>query len=125
MFRAAAASAAPELNVAAFDVPRTVSSRHLFRSDHVAFWEAGLSALMLTDTAEFRNPNYHTPTDTAETLVPEFWRNVVRATLSAIGTLAMSGVAQIFVDDKGRDVSVIVPSANTGLTPEDARVSMV
>ncbi len=32
-----------------------------------------------------------------------------------------SGVAPIFVDDDGRNVIVIVPGANLGLSPEDAR----
>lgn len=67
---------------------RPAAGHPLFRSDHVAFWEAGVPALMLTDTAEFRNPNYHQPSDTAESLTPEFWRNVVAATLVAAGTLA-------------------------------------
>ncbi len=30
-------------------------------SDHSPFWDAGLPAVMITDTAFFRNPNYHTP----------------------------------------------------------------
>jgi Zn-dependent M28 family amino/carboxypeptidase len=38
------------------------------RSDHVPFWEAGLPAIMINDTANFRNPNYHTASDTADTL---------------------------------------------------------
>ncbi len=38
------------------------------RSDHLAFWEAGRPCLMLTDSANFRNPHYHQPSDTAETL---------------------------------------------------------
>lgn len=38
------------------------------RSDHLAFWEAGRPCLMLTDSANFRNPNYHKPSDTMETL---------------------------------------------------------
>ncbi len=29
------------------------------RSDHAAFWDQGLPAVMLTDTANFRNPHYH------------------------------------------------------------------
>lgn len=37
-------------------------------SDHRAFWEQGYPALMLTDTAFVRNPNYHLPSDTPETL---------------------------------------------------------
>lgn len=38
------------------------------RSDHVPFWEAGLPAIMINDTANYRNPNYHTASDTPETL---------------------------------------------------------
>lgn len=37
-------------------------------SDHMPFWNAGYPALMVTDTAFFRNPHYHEPTDTPETL---------------------------------------------------------
>lgn len=37
-------------------------------SDHWSFWEEGYQAVMLTDTAPFRNPNYHEPTDTPDTL---------------------------------------------------------
>ncbi len=37
-------------------------------SDHASFWDAGWPALMVTDTAFFRNPNYHLPSDTLETL---------------------------------------------------------
>jgi Peptidase family M28 len=40
----------------------------LARSDHFPFWEAGLPAVMWSDTAEFRNPHYHRHTDTPETL---------------------------------------------------------
>ena len=39
-----------------------------FRSDHAPFWSQSIPALMWTDTSEFRNPNYHQPTDTPETL---------------------------------------------------------
>jgi len=37
-------------------------------SDHWSFWQEGYPAIMVTDTAPFRNPNYHRPTDTADTL---------------------------------------------------------
>ncbi len=37
-------------------------------SDHSAFWKAGFNALMITDTAYLRNPNYHTEFDLPETL---------------------------------------------------------
>lgn len=42
--------------------------RDFGRSDHLAFWEKGRPALMLTDSANFRNPNYHRPSDTRDTL---------------------------------------------------------
>lgn len=38
------------------------------RSDHSPFWDAGYNALMATDTAFLRNPNYHQPTDAVNTL---------------------------------------------------------
>ncbi len=37
-------------------------------SDHWAFWEQGYPALMVTDTAPFRYPHYHTPRDTPDKL---------------------------------------------------------
>jgi len=37
-------------------------------SDHLNYWEFGFSALMITDTAFYRNKNYHENTDTIETL---------------------------------------------------------
>ncbi|HNP61610.1 MAG TPA: M28 family peptidase [Nitrospirales bacterium] len=35
-------------------------------SDHWAFWQEGFPALMVTDTALFRDPNYHTSNDTPD-----------------------------------------------------------
>ena len=37
-------------------------------SDHASFWDAGYPAVMLTDTAFMRNPNYHGPGDVMEHL---------------------------------------------------------
>jgi hypothetical protein len=37
-------------------------------SDHWSFWQAGYPALMVTDTAFFRNKHYHQPTDTPDKL---------------------------------------------------------
>jgi Zn-dependent M28 family amino/carboxypeptidase len=37
-------------------------------SDHWSFWNRGYQAIMLTDTALFRYPHYHTPQDTADKL---------------------------------------------------------
>ncbi|MER6686082.1 M28 family peptidase [Streptomyces olivaceoviridis] len=43
-------------------------ANHLGRSDHAPFWNRGVPALMLTDTANFRNPHYHRSTDVPGTL---------------------------------------------------------
>ncbi len=37
-------------------------------SDHWAFWQTGVEAIMITGTATFRNPNYHEGSDTPGTL---------------------------------------------------------
>lgn len=44
----------------------------LFRSDHVPFWLKGIGAVMVSDTANFRNPNYHQASDSIESLDLEF-----------------------------------------------------
>ena len=38
------------------------------RSDHAAYWAQGYPALLVTDTSEFRDPNYHGPGDRPENL---------------------------------------------------------
>ncbi|MBU0653027.1 MAG: M28 family peptidase, partial [Proteobacteria bacterium] len=37
-------------------------------SDHLSFWKMGYPAVMITDTAFYRNPNYHKETDRIDTL---------------------------------------------------------
>jgi Zn-dependent M28 family amino/carboxypeptidase len=46
------------------------------RGDHAAFWDRGDRAIMVTDTAEFRNPNYHKSSDRIETLNLNFLTQV-------------------------------------------------
>lgn len=58
------------------------------RSDHTSFWEQGFPAVMLTDTANFRNPNYHQPTDTIETLNLDFMAQVADGVAAAVMELA-------------------------------------
>jgi hypothetical protein len=53
-------------------------------SDHVRFWEVGIPAVMWTDTAFYRNPNYHRPTDTPDTLDPEFMSGVAHLLFEVI-----------------------------------------
>jgi Zn-dependent M28 family amino/carboxypeptidase len=58
---------------------------HTRRSDHASFWDANYPAVMLTDTANFRNPHYHGATDTIETLDMRFLENVI----DVVGAVAM------------------------------------
>jgi Zn-dependent M28 family amino/carboxypeptidase len=48
-------------------MPRFLA-RDIARSDNAAYWESGFPAVMITDTANFRNRNYHRAGDTHDTL---------------------------------------------------------
>ena len=58
------------------------------RSDHAAFWDEGHRAVMLTDTANFRNPHYHQPSDTLDTLDLDFLEGVSEIVVGCIEDLA-------------------------------------
>ena len=60
--------------------------RDALRSDHKPYWDQGYHAIMLTDTANFRNPHYHRPTDTADTLDFRFLRHITQATAATLLT---------------------------------------
>lgn len=60
-------------------------------SDHLNYWKAGYEAVMITDTAFYRNPNYHTPFDRPETLDYERMAQVVGGVLAAVKTIAGGG----------------------------------
>ena len=57
------------------------------RSDHVPFWELGFPAVLVTDTANLRNPNYHKPSDLSDTLDYTFLEAVSRGLAAGIGRL--------------------------------------
>jgi undecaprenyl-diphosphatase len=48
-------------------------------SDHANYWDEGFPAVMLTDTAFLRNPNYHELSDTPDTLDYEAMAGVAKA----------------------------------------------
>jgi aminopeptidase YwaD len=90
LFCMAAAQAVPQLQV----VPHQVRGAGRLLppsrfSDHARFWDGGYPALLLTDTAMFRNPHYHRSTDLAETLNYTFMAEIVAAVIAAL--LAMDG----------------------------------
>ena len=79
----------PQLRVLSLATPGNgQTTPFLRRSDHAPFWDAGYKALMLTDGAEYRNYNYHTPGDTVGTLNIRFMTNVVKATVASVINIA-------------------------------------
>jgi hypothetical protein len=58
-------------------------------SDQWSFWRVGYPAVMVTDTAPFRNPNYHRASDTFETLDFERMTRVVAGLQGVIRELAL------------------------------------
>ncbi|XXU77491.1 M20/M25/M40 family metallo-hydrolase [Sorangium sp. So ce1151] len=63
----------------------------LHRSDHAPFWKAGIPAVLWTDTAEFRNPNYHRGTDLPGTLDYGFMRRVAELLLALLASTSRAG----------------------------------
>jgi hypothetical protein len=57
-------------------------------SDHEAFWGAGFPAVMITDTAPFRNPYYHTRGDTPDTIDYPRTARVVDGLVAVVRELA-------------------------------------
>jgi Zn-dependent M28 family amino/carboxypeptidase len=88
---AAYAASAPALSlpVMTLEVPESLLDSPLVadlrRSDHASFWSVGAPAIMVTDTAEFRNPHYHCTSgpDAPADLDSDFAARVVGATVSA------------------------------------------
>lgn len=80
-------------------VPRVGSS------DHWSFWKQGYPAVMVTDTAKYRNKNYHKETDTPETLNYEKMAEVVRGVEGVIRGLAgdQRGEPRRRTAEKGKD----------------------
>ncbi len=64
----------------------------LLRSDHAPFWDQGYPAMLMGDTASYRNPYYHCAggQDSVDTLDTDFAVQVLRATVGA-GTDALGG----------------------------------
>ena len=50
-------------------------------SDHASFWDQGFKAVMITDTAFFRNPHYHRSSDTMDKLDYRFMAELVQSLL--------------------------------------------
>ncbi len=88
-YMSAANTYVPDLRCIALSVPGNGQiAPDLRRSDHARFWDAGMQALMLTDGSEFRNANYHQPSDRVDSLDMDFLTMNTKATLAAAAMLA-------------------------------------
>jgi hypothetical protein len=77
---------ASDLPVWSINAPRFVPGIDL--SDHLNYWGAGFDAVMVSDTAFFRNANYHRATDTADQLDYVRMAKVVSGVAAAVAELA-------------------------------------
>ena len=77
---------ASRLPIRTIAAPRSLFGIDL--SDNVSYWDQGFPALMVTDTAFFRNQRYHTADDTSDTLDYVRMAEVVRGLFQAATDLA-------------------------------------
>jgi Zn-dependent M28 family amino/carboxypeptidase len=68
---------ASDLPAVSINAPRAVQGVDF--SDHASYWRYKMPAMMITDTAFLRNPNYHERSDTPDTLDYARMAKVVRA----------------------------------------------
>jgi Zn-dependent M28 family amino/carboxypeptidase len=62
--------------------------RDISRSDHASYWYYNFPAIMVTDTAFLRNPNYHKASDIAKTLDYDSMARVVSGLATTLEKLA-------------------------------------
>jgi hypothetical protein len=107
----------PSLKVESITLPRFVArlSPDLFRSDHASFWNAEIPAIFIGDSAEFRNPNYHQPSDRIETIDLDFAAEVSSWVAEAIRSLIE---AKILTDPAQPDRRRLRPGRSLPLKQE-------
>lgn len=59
----------------------------VLRSDHAAFWLNGVGAVLVTDTANLRNPHYHQPSDGLAQVDRVFFEGVVQQVVNGVWRL--------------------------------------
>jgi Zn-dependent M28 family amino/carboxypeptidase len=90
----AALRSVPDLPVESLAAPgRSEMFPDIRRSDHAPFWDRGFPALMITDTSFYRNPNYHRPSDTPQTLDYPFLARVTLGVCAAVSRLLRHGTS--------------------------------
>lgn len=57
------------------------------RSDHAPFWYQGVGAVLVTDTANLRSPNYHQPSDLSKNIERDFFIGAAQIIVNATNNL--------------------------------------
>jgi hypothetical protein len=57
------------------------------RSDHAPFWDRGLGAVMVTDTADLRYAHYHTQFDVPSMLDPAYLAGATAIVVDAVAAI--------------------------------------
>jgi hypothetical protein len=83
---------AGSLPVYSFTAPESTG---IDASDQRSYWNAGIPAVMITDTSFLRNPQYHSPGDTAETLDDERMAGAVDGVCNAVLEIAGAEKRQV------------------------------
>lgn len=74
--------------VLAIPIPfRGILMPDTLRSDHAPFWYQGVGAVLVTDTANLRNPHYHQPTDVVENIDRQFFLGSAQLILNSATAL--------------------------------------
>ena len=74
----------PHGNIPVFPVATPFTDELVDLSDQRNYWSRGYFAVMINDTSFMRNPHYHLPSDTIETLDFDKMKEVVNATFGAL-----------------------------------------
>jgi len=74
-------------NIETFPIVIPEVFEDLTASDHLNYWKINIPAIMITDTAHFRNPNYHSDNDVLETLNLEKMKHTIELTAKLIENL--------------------------------------
>lgn len=77
-------------NIASLNIILPEAIELLSASDHLNYWQFGFNSIMVTDTAYFRNPNYHKKSDTIETLDIEKLKYVVDLVVCGVKNMNIS-----------------------------------
>lgn len=75
-----------KVDVRSLSVPSLIVP-DILRSDHHSYYKCGYNGVMITDTADFRNENYHKRTDTPETLDYKRMAEVVKGIYNTVVNL--------------------------------------